>query len=127
MKQLSFSARLADLPIFERRSDTVDGHFYNHARLALKRLGNPTRLSLEGLRGLDFVIENEIWVCVDRTLNDIPVLAWVDFNSNGRSALHEPVRCELRFYHCHAGVIRARVLEIMERYVTEHLAPALKN
>jgi len=122
MTQPSFSARLADLPIFERRLDAIDGHFFNHARLALRRLGNPTRLSLEGLRGLDFIIEDHVWVCVDRTLNDIPVLAWVNFNTSGRSSLHGPVHCELRFYHCHAGVIRARVLETMERFVAEHLA-----
>ena len=122
MKQLSFDARLTELPVWERRADAIEGHVFNHARLALKRLGNPSRLSLEGLRGLDLVIEDQIWVCVDRALQDRPVLAWSAFTHAGRLALHAPIRCELRIYHTHASVIRARILEIMERTIVERLA-----
>ena len=122
MKHEPISARLVDLPVFERRDDVIAAHFYNHARLALKRLGNPLRLSLEGLSGLELVIEEGAWICIDRTLNDMPVMAWMGFGRSDRLALHSAVHCELRFYHCHASVIRDRVLEITERYIAERLA-----
>jgi hypothetical protein len=78
---------------------------YNRVRLALLRLKRPLRLSLPPLRGLDMLLDDEAWVCMDRTLNDLPVLAWTDFRQQARDAIHLPVPCTLRFYHAHAEII----------------------
>lgn len=115
------SARLRDLPVYERLSDSIDAERFNRVRLALRRLANPLRFELAGLHGLDLSLEDAAWVCADRTLNDMPVLAWVGFALSRRVGLHLPVACELRYYHAHAGVIRGRVLALMDEVLTSRL------
>lgn len=121
MKPQGLSARLRDLPIYHRLTDSIAAHRFNRARLALRRVANPLRFDLPGLRGLDLSLEDEAWVCVDRTLNDMPVLAWLDFAKAERTGLHLPVACELRYYHAHAEMIRAKVLELMDAALDSRL------
>jgi hypothetical protein len=96
---------------------------FNRVRLALSRLENPLRVALPGLRTLDFMLEDEVWAVVDRDLNDIPVLAWTDFEH--RSALHLPVRCILRYYHAHADVILDKALLRLDEILAARLANRL--
>ncbi len=101
----SIKSRLNDIPVYERMAGVVDAPTFNQIRLALLRLNNPLRCPLRSLRGLDMLLTDDAWVCVDRTLNDVPVVAWIDFQTHSRNALHEPVACELRYYHAHAHMI----------------------
>lgn len=94
---------------------------YNLVHIALKRLGNPLRVELPQLRTLDLVLEKEAWIVVDRSLNDIPVVAWIDFNVSHRETLHEPVTCERRTYHTHALIIIDKVIEAMHLILGEKL------
>ncbi|BAU49998.1 hypothetical protein SVA_3462 [Sulfurifustis variabilis] len=118
------SDRLRDLPAYHVVSDTIEAQRFNQVRLALRRVGNPLRFELGGLRGLDLSLEDEAWVCVDRTLNDMPVLAWLGFATAARAGLHLPVACELRYYHAHADMIRARVLALMDDVLDARLRAA---
>ena len=84
---------------------------YNRVRLALKRISNPLRLELTSMRQLDIIITDQYWLCFDNCIYDMPVLAWTEFETSGRSALNTPVECELRLYHCHAGMVMGEILE----------------
>ena len=96
--------RLNEVPSLREVPAVVQPSHYNTVRLALIRLGKPLRIELEGLRHLDMLLDDEAWVCVDRMLNDLPVVAWTDFQNDSRSSLNEPAKCQLRLFHAHAGV-----------------------
>ena len=116
---------LTDIPIYERLKSTVSAEHYNLVKIALKRLGSPIRLELPKLRTLDFLLDEETWIIVDRRLSDIPVMAWLDFETKDRS-LHQPINCNLNLYHAHATIIQPRVIEAMTLLLGEKLA-ALEN
>ena len=117
-----YRSRLNEIPTLKSRPTTVTADRYNRVRLALLRLENPLRIELPKLRSLDFVLENEMWAIIDRDLNDIPVIAWTDFEH--RSTLHQPVQCTLRYYHAHADAVMDKALqkldEILEARLIKH-------
>jgi hypothetical protein len=115
-------SRLSDVPILKAVSSYVEAMYYNRVRLGLSRLENPLRIELINLRGLDIIIDDEAWVCVDRTLNDLPIFAWTDFEHASRRSLYEPVPCRLRFYHNHADLICGTVLDLVHRNLDNRLA-----
>ena len=114
-------SRIDEVPALRVTRSSVDAADYNRIRLALLRLGEPLRLSLRGLRDLDVLLGREAWICVDRTLNDLPVIAWTRFAIAGRSDLQAPVLCELRCYHAQAGMILAPVREEIAVQLAERL------
>lgn len=95
-------SRLHSLPVYERSPGEVAATHYNRVRLALLRLDGGLCCPLARLRGLQMVLTPEFWACIDRTLNDVPIIAWVDFQMHGRDSLIAPVCCEVRRYHAHA-------------------------
>ena len=114
-------SRLDDLPVFETRQVTMRAEDYNLVHIALNRLENPIRVELPRLRTLDLILEKDAWIVIDRSLNDIPVLAWIDFKVAHRQTLHEPVACERRTYHTHALIIADKVIEAMHLILGERL------
>lgn len=100
-----------DVPVYERYEGEIEAPIYNQVRLAQTRLQPALRLNLRGLKHLDLILQPDAWVVVDRVLNDVPVLAWTDFKTKSRSALHLPVKCQIRLYHAHARAIQRPVLE----------------
>lgn len=114
--------RLNDLPATKMQDTLVDASRYNRARLALLRVGVPLRLELPNLRDMDLLIDKKLWVCIDRTLQDYPVVAWTDFHNGARASLHEPVPCKLKFYHPHANLIVDTVLRTMDKLLAARLA-----
>lgn len=114
-------SKLEDLPTFEIRHVTVEAIHYNLVQVALKRLGQPLRFALPKLRTLDLHLEKEAWIVVDKSLNDIPVMAWVDFDTTDRSNLHENIPCTLKIYHSHAGILIKKVMEAMTLLLGEQL------
>ncbi len=112
---------LDDIPVYTSSQTTVSAEHFNLVQIALKRLGSPIRLELPKLRTLDFLLDEETWIIVDRSLNDIPVIAWLDFETKDRG-LHEPLPCTLNLYHAHANIIQPRVIEAMTLLLGEQLA-----
>jgi len=112
---------LTDIPVYQTLKTTVSAEHFNLVQIALKRLGSPIRLELPKLRTLDFLLDQETWIIVDRSLNDIPVMAWLDFETKDRG-LHEPLNCTLNLYHAHADIIHPRVIEAMTLLLGEQLA-----
>jgi len=109
-------------PLQVRAQWYLDARHFNRVRAALRQLGPELRLSPPGLKHLDLILQRDAWVVVDRVLNDMPVVAWMEFRASGRTSLHEPIPCELRFFHAYAGMIMNRTLDAMERSLAAELA-----
>jgi len=100
--------------ILSRRPGNVDAHYFNQAQTALKRIGQQMRFKIPTLNHLDLILQEDAWIIVDRVLNDIPVVAWTDFQTEGRDNLHKPVACEIRLYHFAARMVLKTTLDAME-------------
>jgi hypothetical protein len=124
------SGRLDDIPIYELIESSVTAPNYNLVQIALKRLGGrlgePIEIPLTGLRRLELILDHSAWIVVDHDMNDIPILAWTDFQVEGRTALHEAVPCRLKTYHMHSKVILERVTVFMEQELAARLAALQK-
>lgn len=100
----------------------VEAKLFNLAVRALGRTGRPIVLPMRGLKTLELIVQPEAWIIVDRAMNDLPIAAWTDFQADAGRGLHEPVTCELRYYHGHAGVVIKKVLRRMEEGLAGMLA-----
>lgn len=101
---------------------TIEAVCYNHARLALLRIKNPLRIEIEDHRGLEIILMDSYWLCVDSLQDDQPIMAWCDFDKhNHNSALHEPIPCQLHLYHTHAGLIMGSALDSLDKALAEKL------
>lgn len=114
--------RLREMPRYSTADSSVGPRHYNQIRLALRRLPHPIRLTLGGLPHIDMIIDNDSWVCVDTTLNDLPVLAWTDFKGQARQGLHEPVACKLHYFHYRAGMLVLNALDTSAALLARQLA-----
>lgn len=106
-------SRLGDIPVYAQRQDQVEAALYNLWRRARLRLPLPLRISLSGEPGVVMVLEEQAWICVNAWQNDLPILAWIEFDDRERSALHVPVRCKINYYHFAASRYRAKALAAM--------------
>ena len=127
MNNVPLYTRHDEVPQLGARSGKVESLFYNHAQTALKRLGNQIRLKIPRLKHLDLILQKDAWIIVDITLNDVPVVAWTNFETRGRTSLHEPVPCEIRYFHYAASMILNRTLEAMELMLGELLEQELHH
>ena len=114
--------RLREMPRYSTEESSVEARHYNQIRLALQRLPGPIRLKLTGLPHIDMVIDNDSWVCVDTSLNDLPVVAWTDFNTKTRQGLHQPIQCKLHYFHYKAGLLAIKALNTTAALLAERLA-----
>ncbi len=102
---------------------TIEASCYNHVRLALLRLGKPLRVELPEHRGLEVILNNDYWRCVDSTHDDQLIMVWCEFDTHKHNAaLFEDVPCQLQLYHTHAGLIMGSALEALDQALTEKLA-----
>jgi hypothetical protein len=102
---------------------TIPATCYNRVRLALIRLGKPLRIGLPRHRGLEIILADEAWRCVDSLSEDQLILAWRTFASGGRDDLTEPVACDLFLYHHCAGLVMGSALNALEEALEARLAP----
>jgi len=125
MSNVPLYTRHDEVPQLSARAGKVDALYYNHVQTALKQLGNQIRLTIPKLKHLDLIIQKDAWIIVDIVLNDVPVVAWTNFETKGRDSLHEPIQCEIRFFHYAASMILNRTLEAMELMLGEILEQEL--
>ncbi|HHJ81392.1 MAG TPA: hypothetical protein ENJ65_07135 [Candidatus Tenderia electrophaga] len=114
-------SRIADLPVYAQRTEELGAELYNLWRRARLHFEMPLRIPLSDSPGFVMILEENEWVCVDETQNDLPVLAWVAFEDQGRDALHVPVTCKLNYYHFAASKVRALALEKMKTLLQQRL------
>ena len=100
----------------------VDAQLYNLAKRAMARLGGDLRVPMRGLKTLDLIVQDKAWIIVDRALDDLPMAAWTDFQDEDTRGLHEPVICELRYYHDKARLVIKKVLRRMEEELSTLMA-----
>lgn len=100
----------------------VDAKLYNLTKRALARSGGELRLPMRGLKTLDLIVRDETWIIVDRALDDLPMAAWSDFQDEAERGLHEPVICELRYFHDKVRIVIKKVLRRMEEELSARLA-----
>ena len=100
---------------------SIEASIYNHVRLALRRLDSPLRVAVPGHRGLEIILDDHIWLCVDANADDQPVMAWLDFGAHHRDNLHEPVSCTLELYHRSAGLVMGSVLDSLDETLVDQL------
>ena len=113
--------RHTEIPALSAWPDTIAAVHFNIVHRALKRTPGGIRLRLPGLKTLDLILQDDAWIIVDRAFNDVPVAAWLDFQVDRERALHDPVPCELRYFHGHAGMVTKRVLNLMDDLLNEQL------
>ena len=114
---------LNDITALRVMPKIIDASCYNHVRLALRRLGMPLRVELANYRGLEIILDNNYWVCVDGAHDDQLIMAWLEFDtSKHNQALHEAVPCQLRLYHMCAGLVMGSVLDALDQTLTDELA-----
>ncbi len=114
-------SRIADVPYCAQRDDVIEAKLYNLWRRAKRRFTMPLRLPLLDYPGFVMILEAHDWVCADERQNDIPILAWVEFEDEGRDALHLPVKCKLNYYHFAASKVRAHSLELVQAELEKRL------
>lgn len=109
--------RLNDLPVYSTCETDVPAHFFNHIKLTNLRIPGALRFSLKPLKHIDAIIDHDSWVCVDTNMNDLPIVAWLDFQAKARNNLHEPVHCRRNYYHFMASSIASNALELVDAYL----------
>jgi len=112
---------------FEKHEGSVKALYYNHVQTGLHRLHEKLRYRIPKLKHLDLVLQKDAWIVVDRVLNDAPIVAWTDFETEHRENLHEDIKCEIRLFHYAADMILDRTLEAMELLLGEELSEELPN
>ena len=113
--------------ILDSRPGNIDAHYFNQVHTALKRVRQQFRFKIPTLNHLDLIVQEDAWIVVDRVLNDIPVVAWTNFQSEGRDSLHDPVDCEIRLYHFAARMILKTTLDAMEDILGQLVAELDSN
>ncbi|MHB1233340.1 MAG: hypothetical protein ACYCZQ_12285 [Burkholderiales bacterium] len=99
----------------------IEAACYNRVRLALLRIENPLRIALTRHRGLEVILHDDSWLCVDSFAEDQWVMAWRDFQIHARDNLYEPIACNLCLYHHCAGLIMGSALDDMHQAVEQQL------
>ena len=116
-----------EVPVLHNRQGKVEAVYYNEVQTALKRFGRQIRFPIPKLKHLDLILQKDAWIVVDRALSDFPILAWTDFQTEGRTSLHEPVECEILIFHYAASMILRRTLEAMDLMLGEQLAEVIND
>ena len=104
------TTRIHDMQAYDVHAAKVDAVLFNLWRRVHLHLNFPTRLALPALKSMELILEEDCWVLVDSQHYDLPMIAWLNFQDEGRSSLHTPVRCTENYYHYMAAQFRERVL-----------------
>ena len=114
-------SRLEGIPRYSSDTAEIPAALFNEIRLALIRLDKSIRFPIPRLRNLEIILDKETWIVVDSSLNDVPIVAWLDFDTSHRDALHQPIQCKVYSYHAHADIIIETVLEELHKELDKRL------
>jgi len=114
--------RLKDIPVYSSTQVNIEAEIFNTIRIATLRLALPIRLTLPRFQYIDVIIDHDSWACVDRSLNDLPVIAWTEFDITNRSALHLPVSCKISNYHFQSSQVVEGALSFIKMALERQLS-----
>jgi hypothetical protein len=118
--------RLRDCPVLNEYPSRIAAPVWNVWRRYWAREHRPLCFGLAALPPMSMLLDEREWVLTDSSLYDMPVLAWSDFQDEGRSTLHAPVSCRVRDYHQGATKIRDQALQLMAEELTARLRGLVK-
>ena len=127
MSPLIRYTRHNEVPVLHTREGKMDALYYNHVQTALKKLGPQIRLRIPTLKHLELIIQRDAWIVVDLAISEFPILCWTDFETNHRDNLHEPIKCEVRYFHYGASMIYNKTIEGMELMLGELLGEGVSK
>lgn len=110
-----------DTPPWRIFPKQIEATCFNRVRLALLRLENPLRVALAQHCGLEVILHDDNWLCVDSFADDQLILMWREFQIHPRDNLHHPIACELCLYHHCAGLIMGSALDDLQHVVEYRL------
>ncbi len=119
--------RLSDIPVYSSAQVNIEAEIFNTIRLATQRLTLPIRLTLPRFQYIDVIIDHDAWACVDRSLNDLPIIAWTEFEITNRSALHLPVSCKISNYHFQSSQVVEGALSFTKMALEGQLSTHASN
>jgi hypothetical protein len=114
-------SRLKDIPVYEAVNTELEAQRFNQVRLSLLRVANPLRFDIPSLRDMAIILEDDAWICVDQSMDDLPIVAWTGFHTRSRTGLHEPVPCKRLSFHAHAHLIIDTVLKTISTETSKRL------
>lgn len=119
-------SRLADFPVLDTYPSKIPAPVWNAWRRILRHEPRVAqrRLDLPELEPFQAILEARLWVCVDPTLGDAPVIAWQRFEDAGRSDLTAPMSCTVLQYHFGASRFRERILAAIGEELERRLRAA---
>jgi hypothetical protein len=117
---MSLVRRVDEIPTLREMPKTIPAQTYNRIRVGLIRFRLPLRLPLGEQPGLECILDEAVWLCVDSRHDDLPMLAWCHFQTQGRG-LTSPVPCRLRLFHIQSGLVMGRALDALTMAVTDHM------
>jgi len=120
-------SKLDNLPRYQTSDINLPAKLYNQVKLALLNNDQAIRIKMEKLKNIDVILDHEYWVCVDTSLNDIPIFAWTEFKVSHRTNLHKPIESKLYSYHAHAELIIEKVTQQIEQQLQIKLAVKILN
>lgn len=120
-------SQLDNLPRYSTEEALLPAAVFNKVNLGLHRLADPLCIPIHGLRHLEIEFDHETWICRDVSLNNIPVLAWTEFNATTRDSLHEDISCKLYTYHAHAMLIVDTIMEQVDIELTNRLPKTTRD
>ena len=103
-----------DVIVLDSKPDKVEAKYFNRALIALKRTDEPIRFKIPKCNHLDLILQKDAWIIIDRVLNDMPVAAWTNFQTEHRDSLHKAVPCEICIYHFAARMVLQAALDALE-------------
>lgn len=112
--------RHTEVPVFEIRHGWIDARVFNQVCTLLRRQAADMRIPLAGSHDLDLILQKDAWIVVEKSLNDTPVVAWVDFEIRHRRDLYLPLPCRVKLYHVNAGRIAKQVLKQLQQWLQTH-------
>lgn len=127
MNPIQLYTRHDEVPLLHHREGKVEAAYYNEVQTALKKFGPQIRFKIPKLKHLDLILQKDAWIVVDCALSDFPILAWTEFQTEGRESLLEPIQCEVRIFHFAASMILRRTLEAMDLMLGEQLAKIVND
>lgn len=125
MKPIIRYTRHNEVQALNSRPGKMDAIFYNHVQTALKKFGPQIRLRIQSLKHLELILQKDAWIVVDLALSEFPVLCWTNFETTHRESLHEPIKCEVRYFHYASSMIYNKTIEGMELMLSELLEQML--
>ena len=103
-------SRIHDMQAYETQVIKIDALVYNLWRRVRLHVDLPARLKLPALKSMELILEKDHWVMVDSRHDDLPMIAWLLFQDVGRSSLHTPVACTVKYYHFMASQFYEKAL-----------------